>query len=214
MSIIYSSCFGYATDSCTQKEQHVQVIAIIEASLNIGVVIGYVLCTFIFELHARIWQTLLVHVLLYVIALVISLIFLQKRSQPESSTISPRQKLTQPLTDTRDLFVDLKQNSLLISFLVLLFSLFFYDLFRMGSGSIIYLYLHRMSFDDAQYATYFTFDQLATCLALIILALLRRRWKMNDLYLAILGLTLSLISPILFAFAKGNKIIIFGGKNK
>ena len=179
-----------------------------------GVVVGFVLCTFIFELHARIWQTLLVHVLLYVLALVISLIFLQKRSQSEPSTINICQKITRPLVDTRDLFVDLKHNSLLLSFLILLFSLFFYDLFRMGSGSIVYLYLHRLSFDDAHYAAYFTFDQLATCFALIVLALLRRRWIMNDLYLAILGLTLSLVSPILFAFAKDNKAMIFGGRNK
>jgi len=84
----------------------------------------------------------------------------------------------------------------------------------MGSGSIIYLYLHRMSFDDAHYAAYFTFEQLATCLALIFLALLRQRWKINNLYLAIIGLCLSLISPMLFAFAKDNKVMIFGGRNK
>jgi hypothetical protein len=83
----------------------------------------------------------------------------------------------------------------------------------MGSGSIIYLYLHRMSFDDTHYAAYFTFEQLATCLALIVLALLRRRWKINDLYLAILGLCFSLIAPMLFAFSKENKAMIFGGKN-
>jgi hypothetical protein len=82
----------------------------------------------------------------------------------------------------------------------------------MGSASILYLYLHRMSFDDAHYAAYFTFEQLATCLALIVLALLRRRWKINDLYLAIIGLCLSLISPMLFAFAKENKAMIFGGR--
>jgi hypothetical protein len=83
----------------------------------------------------------------------------------------------------------------------------------MGSGSIIYLYLHRMSFDDTHYAAYFTFEQLATCLALIILALLRQRWKINDLYLAILGLCFSLIGPMLFAFSKDNKAMIFGGRN-
>lgn len=175
-------------------------------------VAGYVLCTFIFELHAQIWQALLLHVLLYVLALLISLIFLEKRSMPEPSAISTCQRITRPFIDTRDLFADLKQNALLISFLVLLLSLFFFDLFRMGAGSIIYLYLHRMSFDDAQYAAYFSFEQLATFFALIILALLRRRWKMNDLYLAILGLSLSLVSPMLFAFAKGNKAMIFGGK--
>ncbi len=84
----------------------------------------------------------------------------------------------------------------------------------MGSASILYLYLHRMSFDDAHYAAYFTFEQLATCLALIVLALLRRRWKINDLYLAIIGLCCSLVSPMLFAFAKENKAMIFGGKIK
>jgi hypothetical protein len=83
----------------------------------------------------------------------------------------------------------------------------------MGSGSIVYLFLHRMSFDDTHYAAYFTFEQLATCLALIILALLRRRWKINDLYLAIIGLCLSVIGPMLFAFAK-NKAMIFGGRNR
>ncbi|CAF0996441.1 unnamed protein product [Rotaria sordida] len=208
--ILISSCFGYATDSCTHKEQHVQMIAIIEASLNIGVIIGYALCTFVFELHTRIWHILLVHVLLLVLALVISLVFLKNRSLSQPSTNNLSQKIIQPIYDIHDLFVGLKQNHLLISFLILLFSLFFYDLFRMGSGSIVYLYLHYMSFDDAHYAAYFSFEQLATCLALILLALLRRRWKINDLYLAIMGLCLSLAAPILFAFAQRNKAMIFG----
>ena len=207
-----SSCFGYATDSCTKKEEHLQTIAFIEASLNIGVVVGYVLCTFIFELHARIWQILLVHVLLLIVALILSIIFLKTRQLTEPSSITTCQKIIQPIFDTRDLFVDLKHNYLLISFLVLLSSLFFYELFRMGSASILYLYLHRMSFDDTHYAAYFTFEQLATCLALVVLALLRRRWMINDLYLAIVGLCCSLISPMLFAFAKGNKAMIFGGR--
>lgn len=81
----------------------------------------------------------------------------------------------------------------------------------MGSSSITYLYLHHLSFDDTHYAAYFTFEQLATCFALIVLALLRRRWKINDLYLASIGLCLSLVSPMLFAFAKDNKAMIFGG---
>lgn len=209
--ILISSCFGYATDICTERSQHLQTIAIIEASLNIGVVVGYVLCTFIFELHARIWHILLLHVVLLVIALLISLAFLRTRPASESSQISTCQKMVRPFVDTRDLFVDLKHNRLLISFLILLLALFFYDLFRMGSGSIIYLYLHRVSFDDTHYAAYFTVEQLATCFALIILALLRRRWQINDLYLATIGLCLSLISPMLFAFAKESKAMIFGG---
>jgi hypothetical protein len=122
--------------------------------------------------------------------------------------------MIRPIIDTRDLIVDLKHNSLLVSFLILLFSLFFYELFRMGSGSIIYLYLHRMSFDDTHYAAYFTFEQLATCFALIVLALLRGRWKINDLYLGIIGLCLSLVSPMVLAFAKDNKPMIFGGRNR
>lgn len=211
INLFRRSCFGYATDSCTEKSQHVQTIAIIEASLNMGVVIGYVTCTFIFEIHARIWHILLVHVILLVLALLISLAFLRTRPTSDLSQISTCQKLIRPIADTRDLFVDLKHNRLLISFLILLFALFFYDLFRMGSGSIIYLYLHRLSFDDTQYAAYFTVEQLATCFALILLALLRRRWKINDLYLATIGLCLSLISPMLFAFAKDNKAMIFGG---
>ncbi len=71
-----------------------------------------------------------------------------------------------------------------------------------------------MSFDDTHYAAYFTFEQLATCLALIVLALLRQRWKINDLYLSIIGLCFSLISPMLFAFANHNKAMIFGGRNQ
>ncbi|CAF1163730.1 unnamed protein product [Adineta ricciae] len=208
--ILISSCFGYATDPCIDKDQQVQTIALIEASLNIGVVIGYLLCTFIFEVHARIWHILLTHVLLLIVTLIVSLVFLRTRSVTQASTINLRQKLMRPLVDTHDLFVGLKQNSLLVSFLMLLIALFFYDLFRMGSSSIIYLYLHQMSFDDAHYAAYFTFEQLATCLALIILAVMRRRWKINDLYLACVGLCLSLVGPFLFAFARRNKAMIFG----
>ncbi|CAF0847384.1 unnamed protein product [Adineta steineri] len=208
--ILISSCFGYATDSCKEKGQHVQTIALIEASLNIGVVIGYLLCAFIFELHSRIWHILLVHVVLLVVALFISLVFLKTPSITELSTITTRQKIIRPIIDTRDLIVDLKNNHLLVSFLILLISLFFYDMYRMGSGSILYLFLHRMSFDDAHYAAYFTFEQLATCLALLILALLKGRWKINDLYLASIGLILSLVGPMLFAFAKNNKTMIFG----
>ncbi|CAF4653003.1 unnamed protein product [Rotaria sp. Silwood1] len=208
--VLISSCFGYATDSCAHKEQHVQTIAIIEASLNIGVIVGYALCTFVFELHTRIWHMLLAHVLLLVLALLISLIFLKNRSLSEPSTSSILQKILQPINDTHDLIVGLKHNHLLLPFLMLLFSLFFYDLFRMGSGSIVYLYLHYLSFDDTHYAAYFSFEQLATCLALVFLALLRRRWKVNDLYLAIIGLCSSLIAPMLFAFAQKNKAMIFG----
>lgn len=121
-------------------------------------------------------------------------------------------KILRPFTDSRDLLIDLKRNSLLISFLMLLVSLFFYELYRMGSSSIIYLYLHRYGFDDVLYAAYFTIEQLANCIALLCLALLRNRWKTNDLYLCIFGLCLSLIGPMLFAFAQENKRMIFGGK--
>ncbi|CAF4925624.1 unnamed protein product [Rotaria sp. Silwood1] len=208
--ILLSSCFGYVTDICTEKEQHVQAIAIIEASLNFGVVIGYVLCTFIFKLHAKIWLILLVHVVLLVFALIIGLIFLKSRTITDSSSIKLWTKVKRPFLDTRDLIIDLKHNKLLLSFVILLLSLFYYELFRMGSSSIYYLYLHRMSFNDTQYAAYFTCEQIGTCLALIFLALLRRRWKINDLYLCIIGLCLSLIGPILFAFASNNKAMIFG----
>ncbi|CAF5142652.1 unnamed protein product [Rotaria sp. Silwood1] len=212
--ILLSSCFGYVTDICTEKEQHVQAIAIIEASLNFGVVIGYVLCTFIFKLHAKIWLILLVHVVLLVFALIIGLIFLKSRTITDSSSIKLWTKFKRPFLDTRDLIIDLKHNKLLLSFVILLLSLFYYELFRMGSSSIYYLYLHRMSFNDTQYAAYFTCEQIGTCLALIFLALLRRRWKINDLYLCIIGLCLSLIGPILFAFASNNKAMIFGGRKK
>ena len=209
-----SSCFGYATDACSGKEQHVQTIAVIEASLNIGVAVGYLLCTFIFELHARIWHILLVHVLLLIVALFISLVFLRTRSLSAPSSISTCAKILRPLRDSRDLFVALKANSLLLSFLLLLLSLFFSELFRMGSSSIFYLYLHLLSFDDAHYAAYFTLEQLATCLALLALALLRNRWQINDLYLGVLGLSLSLVGPLLFAFAQNRHALIFGGTTR
>jgi hypothetical protein len=118
------------------------------------------------------------------------------------------------VVDTRDLFVNLKHNNLLVSFLLLLLSLFFYDLFRMGSSSVTYLYLHRLSFDDTHYAAYFTFEQLATCFALIFLAVLRGKWKINDLYICVIGLCLSLIAPMLFAFPQNNKAMIFGGRKR
>ncbi|CAF4786101.1 unnamed protein product, partial [Rotaria sp. Silwood1] len=35
--------------------------------------------------------------------------------------------------------------------------------------------IHSLN-DDTHYAAYFSFEQLATCLALVFLALLRRRW--------------------------------------
>ncbi|CAF4955367.1 unnamed protein product, partial [Rotaria sp. Silwood1] len=178
--ILLSSCFGYVSDICIEKEQHVQAIAIIEASLHLGT--EY--CS--------------------------SLVFLKSRSITNSSSINLWSKVKRPFLDTRDLIIDLKHNKLLTSFVILLLSLFFYEFFRMGSSSIYYLYLHRMSFNDTQYATYFTCEQIATCLALICLALLRKRWKINDLYLCIIGLCLSLIGPILFAFASHNKAMIFG----
>ncbi|CAF4461001.1 unnamed protein product, partial [Adineta steineri] len=81
---LISSCFGYATDSCNDKEKHTQIIAIIESSLNIGAIIGYLLCTFVFELHAKIWLILLVHVLLLVLALFISLVFLRTLVETDS----------------------------------------------------------------------------------------------------------------------------------
>lgn len=155
---------------------------------------------------------LLAHVLLLVLALFISLVFLRNRSTSQTSGISICQKIVRPIYDTRDLFTGLKQSHLLLSFLMLLLSLFFYDLFRMGSASIVYLYLHFLSFDDTYYAAYFSLEQLATCLALVFLALLRQRANINDLYLAIIGLCLSLVASFLFAFARNNKAMIFGGK--
>ncbi|UJR07816.1 hypothetical protein I4U23_012099 [Adineta vaga] len=208
--ILLSSCFGYATDSCTNKEKHTQTIAIIEAALNLGVVIGYLLCSFVFELHAKIWHILLVHVLLLALALFISLVFLRSQAILDFSSMNLCTKIQRPFVDIRDLMIDLKQNHLLQSFILLLGSLFFYELFRMGSSSIYYLYLHRMAFNDTQYAVYFTCEQIAICLALVFLALLRRRWEINDLYLCIIGLCLSLISPMLFAFAQNNKAMVFG----
>ncbi|CAF3872185.1 unnamed protein product [Rotaria sp. Silwood1] len=153
--------------------------------------------------------------LLYIIASIINgfgggTLILLSRSITNSSSINLWSKVKRPFLDTRDLIIDLKHNKLLTSFVILLLSLFFYEFFRMGSSSIYYLYLHRMSFNDTQYATYFTCEQIATCLALICLALLRKRWKINDLYLCIIGLCLSLIGPILFAFASHNKAMIFG----
>ena len=179
--------------------------------MNLGVVAGYLLCTFIFELHVRLWYILLVHVALLVMALLIGLIFLKSRPLTSQSTIHLRQKLLRPLIDSRDLISDLRQNSLLTSFIMLLVSLFFYELYRMGSSSISYLYLHHLSFNDAEYATYFTFEQLASCIALVSLAVLRGKFKINDLYLSIIGLLLSLVGLFLFAFAKNSKMI-FGGK--
>jgi MFS family permease len=211
--LVFSSCFSYATDLCAERGQHIQTIAVIEASLNVGIVIGYVLCTFIFELHAKIWHLLLVHVLLLVLALFISLVFL--RSRPVADSSAPHNlltKLKRPFIDIRDLIIDLKTNYLLLSFLILLLSLAFYELFRVGSSSVYYLYLHHMSFNDTQYAAYFTCEQLGSSFALIFLALLRRRWKMNEIYLCIIGLCLSLVGLILFAFAGNNKAMIFGGK--
>lgn len=181
--------------------------------MNIGVVIGYLLSTFIFELHARTWHILLVHVVLLVLALLISLAFLRTRRLSDSSTMNLCRKIVRPITDTHELIIDLKKNSLLISFLMLLLSLFFYELYRMGSSSIVYLYLHRLGFDDVLYAAFFTIEQLATCIALLCLAILRNRWKINDLYLCIFGLCLSLISPMLFAFAERNRKLIFAGRS-
>jgi Na+-translocating ferredoxin:NAD+ oxidoreductase RnfA subunit len=82
----------------------------------------------------------------------------------------------------------------------------------MGSSSIFYLYLHRMSFNDMEYAAYFTCEQLGICLALVFLALLRRKWKIKEIYLCIIGLCLSLVGLMLLAFANNNKTMIFGGK--
>ncbi|CAF0804764.1 unnamed protein product [Rotaria sordida] len=208
--LLLSSCFGYVTNICTEKEQHVQAIAIIEASLNLGIIMGYVLCTFIFELHAKIWHILLVHVILLIIALFIGFIFLKSQSITDSSSINLWTKIKRPFLNIRDLIIDLKYNNLLLSFCILLLSFFFYELFRMGSSSVYYLYLHRMSFNDTQYAAYFTCEQIGTCLALIFLALLRRRWLINEIYLGIIGLCLSLVGLMLFAFASNNKAMIFG----
>ncbi|CAF2832718.1 unnamed protein product [Rotaria sp. Silwood2] len=204
--ILTSSCFGYAIDVCSKKEQHAPAIAVIEASLNIEAVIGYVLCTFIFELHAKIWQLLLVHVLLLFLALFISLVFLRSRKVTDSSTlINLWIKIKRPFIDIHDLIIDLKINASLLSFIILLLSLFFYELFRMSSSLVFYLYLYRMLFNGTQYAAYFTCELLGTCFALIFLALLRRQWKINDLYLCIIGLCLSLAGLMLFAFALNKK---------
>ncbi len=84
-------------------------------------------------------------------------------------------------------------------FIILLLSLGFYELYRMGSSSVFYLYLHRMSFNDIQYAAYFTCEQLGTFLALVFLALLRRKWKINEIYRASISFFVGLI--VIFAVA-------------
>ena len=179
--------------------------------MNLGTVIGYVLCTFVFEVHAKIWHILLVHVLLLILALFISLSFLQNQPTIDSLSMNLWTKIKHPFIDIKHLIIDLKHNYLLLSFSTLLLSLFFYEIFRMGSSSIYYLYFHQMSFNDTQYAAYFTCEQLAMCFSLIFLALLRKKWQINELYLCIIGLCLSLIGPFLFAFAGYNKAMIFGG---
>lgn len=63
-----------------------------------------------------------------------------------------------------------------------------------------------MSFDDTGYAIYFTCEHMG-----IFLALLRQKWKVNEIYLAIIGLCLSLVEPMLLAFANSNELMIFGG---
>ncbi len=163
-------------------------------------------------MHAKIWLILLVHVLLLILALLISLIFLKSRTNLERPPIPFRSKIARPFIDIRDLFRDLKSNRLLLSFSILLLSMGFYELFRMGSGPIFYLYLHRMSFNDTEYAAYFTCEQLGTSVVLILLALLRRKWRINEIFLSIIGLCLSLIGLILFSFANNRKSMIFGGK--
>ena len=206
--ILISSCFGYATDRCTDKTQHVQTIALIESSLTIGMVIGYMTCTFIFEAHARIWIILLIHVFLLVIALFISLAFLRSRPKAVREDISLLTRIKRSFVDIRDLFVDLKVNSLLVSFVILLLSLAFYEIYRMGSGSVFYLYLHKMTFTDSEYARYFTFEQLGTFISLLFLAFIQRKWKINDIYLCLIGICLSSIGLGLLAFAT-NKTMIF-----
>lgn len=208
----FSLCVGYATDNCSDKAKQVQTIAMVEASINGGVLVGYLLCSFVFQLHAQIWQILLVHVLLLALALFVSLAFLRSQPISDFSTLPLRVKLARPFVDIRELLLDLKHNRLLVSFGVLLGALFFHELFRTGSGSIYYLYLRRMAFTDTQYAVYFTCEQVATCIALLLLALIQRRWRVNDLYLCAVGLALLLIDPMLFAFAGSNKAMIFGGR--
>lgn len=44
--------------------------------------------------------------------------------------------MKRPFIDIYDLFVGLKLKSLLLSFLILLLSLGFYELYRMGSSSV------------------------------------------------------------------------------
>jgi hypothetical protein len=78
-------------------------------------------------------------------------------------------------------------------FIILLLSLGFYELYRMDSSSVFYLYLHRMSFNDTQYAAYFTCEQLGTFLALVFLALLRRKWKINEIYRASINFFVGLV---------------------
>lgn len=206
--ILISSCFGYATDRCTDKNQHVQTIAFIESSLNIGMIIGYMICTFIFEVHGKIWIILLTHLLLLFIALFISLAFLRSRPKTDRENISILIRIRRSFLDIRDLIVDLKDNSLLISFIILLLSLGFYEIYRMGSSSVFYLYLHAKSFDDTEYATYFTYEQLGTFGSLVLLAFIQRKWKINDIYICFIGLSLSSVGLGLFAFAK-DKTMIF-----
>ena len=196
----FRSCFGYVTD----RNEQISSIAIIEASLNIGVIFGYVLCTFVFKYHVELWQILLVHVALLIVALIIAMIFLEHRTETKSI------KIHRTFIDARDLLISLKKNSKLIPFFLLLSSLFFYEFYHLGSPSIIYLYLHRMSFDDTEYATYFTCEQTATSFGLLVLAFFKRRRKFNDVFICLSSLIVSSIGLFLFAFAQNNKSMIFG----
>ncbi|CAF1308966.1 unnamed protein product, partial [Didymodactylos carnosus] len=212
--LLISSCFGYATDLCSRKEEHVQKIAIVEASLNIGVIGGYLLCTFIFDVHGKIWHILLVHIILLVLAVLIALIFLRKNTYvfnnvEQTDTLSFGQKLARPFRDIYDLIRELKQSNLVYSFLLLLTALFFYELLRMGTSAINYLYLHHLSFSDGEYSLYYMVEQTATSLCLLLLATVRKRLLINDMHLAIIGLCLSLVGPLLFALAY-NKAMVYG----
>lgn len=210
---MFRSCFGYATDSCSSKEQTVQTIALIEASLSLGVVASFLVSTFMFETHGPVWHILLIHLILLCLALFISLLFLKAASNRHTSETRLCDKIIQPLVDSQDLIVKLKRSSLLKSFLLLLISLFFYEIYRMGSSSVVYLYLHNQSFDDTRFAAFFTIEQTASCLALVLLALLRRKLKLSDLHLSVVGLCLSSVGLFLFAFARKNQMMLFGGKS-
>jgi len=60
-----------------------------------------------------------------------------------------------------------------------------------------------MSFNDIQYAAYFTCEQLRTFLALVFLTLLRRKLKINEIYRA----SISFFVGLVFNFAVATRLI-------